>query len=308
MPLASILRSISAEESSRLPPQPHHAAVMYSSLGSQLYNMPPTSAQPLARAVSHQKPHDAAQHVRHAPSSASPPLPPMLRRQKGVERSAEDLAASIAAAHAMLGLNPEPALAQLGISRMALEAIMKQPDPITAAAGAQPPPPGDLMHTPLARWPTPFEHASRSAPGDGSSSAAGQSHTSQPKLRKPPPPGKPPMPPPVLQDTPPPLGCRASGQPAGTSAGPSATSSQACASARMPSASATLVAATSSGTAEVVAERARAGLPSPHRPNQRSMRGFAMKPTAAPVAPATRRATNRARRACPRWSSSGLLS
>ena len=158
MPLASILRSISAEESSRLPPQPHHAAVMYSSLGSQLYNMPPTSAQPLARAVSHQKPHDAAQHVRHAPSSASPPLPPMLRRQKGVERSAEDLAASIAAAHAMLGLNPEPALAQLGISRMALEAIMKQPDPIREAVGAQPPPPENLMHMPLARRPTSFEH------------------------------------------------------------------------------------------------------------------------------------------------------
>ena len=271
MPLASILRSISAEESSRLPPQPHHAAVMYSSLGSQLYNMPPTSAQPLARAVSHPRPHDAAQHVRQAPSSAPPPLPPMLRRQKGVERSAEDLAASIAAAHAMLGLNPEPALAQLGISRMALEAIMKQPDPIREpdAYAAQPPPPENLMRMPLARRPTSFEHAPCSAPGDGSSSAAGQSgqsHTSQPKLRKPPPMGQPPMPPPVLQDTPPPLGCRASGQPAGTSAGPSTASSQAYASARMPSASATLVAATSPGTAEVATARARAGLPPPQPP------------------------------------------
>jgi hypothetical protein len=82
----------------------------------------------------------------------------MLRRQKGVERSAEDLAASIAAAHAMLGLNPEPALAQLGISRMALEAIMKQPDPIREAVGAQPPPPENLMRMPLARRPTLARH------------------------------------------------------------------------------------------------------------------------------------------------------
>jgi hypothetical protein len=129
----------------------------------------------------------------------------MLRRQKGVERSAEDLAASIAAAHAMLGLNPEPALAQLGISRMALEAIMKQPDPIREAVGAQPPPPENLMHMPLARRPTSFEHAPCSAPGDDSSSAAGQSgqsHTSQPKLRKPPPMGQPPMPPPVRAQDP----------------------------------------------------------------------------------------------------------
>ena len=48
------------------------------------------------------------------------------RRPKGVERSAEDLAAAIAAAHAMLGLSPEGALAALGISPDALDSILQQ--------------------------------------------------------------------------------------------------------------------------------------------------------------------------------------
>ena len=155
VPLACVLRSVTAAESSLPPPQPQHRAapgILDAQLNS-LRSLPPNVAPP-ARAMSLPRNHGSRNQ------DAAPP-PPMLRRQKGVERSAEDLAASITAAHAILGLNPEPALAQLGISPMALEAIMKQRS-LGRAGGALPPPPVEPHQPPLPRRVASFKPRARS--------------------------------------------------------------------------------------------------------------------------------------------------
>ena len=158
MPLACMLRSISAEETLRPPPQPQHRPEVLPSASERRSQHPRAPVRTMSLPRSH------GSSSARARAEGVPP-PPMLRRQKGVERSAEDLAASITAAHAMLGLNPEPALAQLGISPVALEAIMKQRSLGRGGAGA-PPPPSDARqqtstHPPPARRTASFKPRAR---------------------------------------------------------------------------------------------------------------------------------------------------